>query len=1301
MRYLNIDVARAIKDTARREKVTPSTIFLAAYAALLFRYTKQSDFIIGTPVSGRPLPELEGLIGFFLNMIPLRVQPDGLMSFHQLIAHVRQVTADGYSNADLPFEKIVQAVQPERSHNSHPLYRVLFVFQNTPTETLCIPGVEVEALQIAPSAVKNDLHLDVEELPDGVRIELSFSSGLFDQRSMERFLSHWEQLLLRALDCPDLPISRLPLLNENERHQILFGWNETQRRFSEEKCVHEFFESQVESRPAALAVIGSYSLTYRELNEQANALADELIRAGAGPETLVGVYLDRSPAMVVALVGILKAGAGYVPLDVKNPAARVEQMIRRLRLQYMVTEACLLSRMITIEPALACRCVVLDDVHDEMSNLAKGTRMSDAHALRQRSLKNTGRRATPHNIAYVIFTSGSTGTPKGVVLDHKAIVNLIEWVQDAFGVNASDKVLCVASLSFDLSVFDIFGLLAVGGTIRLADDTEVTEPATLAHILSTEGITLWNSAPAALEQVSAFLPEAPGGDVCVRLVFLSGDWIRVGFPSELRRKLSGARVVALGGATEAAVWSNCCDTHSIDLARPSIPYGRPMQNAAYYVLDEHLEPCPVGVRGDLYIAGVCLARAYANDPQLTATRFVPNPFQTNSRMYRTGDLARFLHDGTIEFLGRADDQVKIRGFRVELGEIQSLLDAYPGVRQSVVMAVVGPAGDKSLVAWVACQDAKPATTDLQLYLRERLPAYMIPSQIVLLDSLPASDNGKLDRNRLPLPARASMDGLIVESPSRTQIQEIIAGLWEDILGVVSCPNDGDFFEMGGHSILATRLILRIRDLLQVDLPVNTVFLSSTLSAFTLAVENALTNGAARHPITISSPSALPLFPLSFGQQGLWYMDRLRSDTEAYNMPGRLLLCGKLSVKALVNSLRSIVARQSILRTAFVIQDLQPVQLVHQSVPLAVQVVDLSSLRQKFRDQAVAAIASNEARHPFRLDVAPLLRCVLIRLNHDEHTLIINVHHIVGDGDSIQIFARELQAFYSEVINGTTAALPELPFQYGEFALWQRAAVQSGELASQFEYWRKALARPHPLPPLSTSPQGSDSVCRASQISFKFDTLMASELSQLCRAERVTPFMVFLAGYTTLLHAFTGEVDLFIGTPFNNRTRPEFHQLIGLLVNTLVLRIDVSGNPTGEQLLSRVRRVTLEGIANGEVPFETLVRELNPERNPRSTPLFQVEFVFEPELFLELDISGLSVKGVAINNETSRHDLTLFLQHKGDSFSGYFTFKANRVARQIVAEMAERYIGIMRGLIANPAAPLSTLVPGLTGNSVCI
>ncbi|HYP40107.1 MAG TPA: amino acid adenylation domain-containing protein [Chloroflexia bacterium] len=1275
----------ALKSLSQQEGVALFVALLAAFKVLLYRYTGQSDVVVGSPVAGRTRPEIEGAIGPFANTLVLRTLLDGDLSFRDLLRREQEVVSEAHANQDMPFEKLVEELQPERDLSRTPLFAVTFALQDS-SLNLDLPGLTASPLDVDPEAAKYDLSLSMVYREDGLAARLEYSTDLFDDTTIARMLGHFTTLLESIVADSGRSISQLPLLAQEEQRQLLVDWNDTQSLSPITwLCIHELFERQVEKTPGAVAAsFKGEELTYQQLNSKANRLARHLKELGVGPEVPVGVCMERSLHMIAALLGVLKAGGAYVPLDPAYPQDRLAFMLADSQAPVLLTQHGLAGQL----PEHGAAVVYLDDwwedaVGENEGNVASGVK--------------------PDNLAYILYTSGSTGRPKGVSIEHKSAIALIEWATQLYTPEELSRVLASTSISFDLSVFELFVTLSCGGRVVLVENA-----LHLPSLAPGEYVTLVNTVPSAIAE----LLRTDGVPASVRVVNLAGEPLQQTIVQQVYERVPGCRVFNLYGPTEDTTYSTFALMEKGSARLPHI--GRPITNSQVYLLDRHMQPVPVGVPGELYMGGAGLARGYLKRPDLTAERFIPNPFVsteyrvpsteaitnyelriTNSggeRLYRTGDLAAYLPDGNIQFLGRLDHQVKLRGFRIELGEIEAVLRQHPAVRDAVLMVREDVAGDKRLVAYVVpAQTLTP--TDLRGYLREHVPEYMVPSAFVLLEKLPLTPNGKLDRRALPAPELDRGDGRECVAP-RSPVEEALVGIWASVLGLERVGVHDNFFELGGHSLLATQALSRVRDVLHVEMPLRRIFEMPTVAKLGESVEVALKGGSAAPAPPVQRVQRTGDLPLSFAQQRLWFLDQWMPASAAYNIPVVMRLEGPLDEDALKASINAIVGRHEALRTTFEVVGDRPAQVIAPTLDVPVPLTDLSSLPGEARQAEAARQVKEEAQHPFDLARGPLLRAYLLRLGEKEHLLVLVMHHIVSDGWSMSVLTEELAGLYRAFAAGQQPSLPDLPVQYADYALWQREWLQGKALQAQLDYWKGQLKGAPSVTELPTdrprSPMLSYRGAREAQL---LPNDLASDLKALSQREGVTFYMTMLAAVGALLHRYTGQTDIVVGSPIANRTRPEIEGLIGFFVNTLVLRTDLSGNPSFRELLHRVREVALGAYAHQDLPFDRLVEELQPERNQGIHPIFQVAFVLQNAPVVPLQLRDLSLTSIEIDKVdmgASRFDLMFIVEEMEEGLSVEIEYNTDLFDASTITRMLGHYRTVLEGALGECEQRVSKL-----------
>jgi amino acid adenylation domain-containing protein len=1197
----------AIRELSNQGSVTPFMILLAAFQVLLYRYSGQEEIVVGSPIANRARTELEPLIGLFVNMLVLRSDLSGNPAFKELLGRVRKVCLGAYAHQDLPFEKLVQELQPKRDQSQNPLFQVMFALQNATRPFTGVQGLRIEPVEREKVWSQLDLSLFLRER-DGKYIGyVEYSTDLFDRDRIERVASHYRTLLEAIVADPDQPIATLPILTAAERHKILVEWNDTAADYPKDKCIHELFEAQVERTPESIAVhVEGKQLSYRELNRRANQLAHYLRSLGIGSETLVGIGLERSLDMVVGLLGILKAGAAYVPLDPNYPEERLRFMLEDAQISVLLTQQKLVEdRGWRIEdggprsPVPGPRLVCLDQ---------------DWEKIPEQSKENPEKTTTAKNLAYVIYTSGSTGTPKGVAIEHRSTVNLLQWGKTVYGPSELAGVLASTSLCFDLSVFELFLPLCCGGRVILAENALC-----LDTTLERNDVTLINTVPSVIVELlrAGALPKS------VRTVNLAGEPLRAELVKQIHDLGHIEKVYDLYGPSETTTYS----TFALRSSDGPNTIGRPISSTQVYILDSHLQPVPIGGCGEIYIGGDGIARGYLNRSELTSERFVPHPFSDDpaKRLYRTGDFARYRLDGNLEFLGRADNQVKIRGNRVELGEIEAALNQHPTIKESIVVARDrDSSGQKDLISYfVPKKPSHVVISELRNFLREKLPGYMVPSLFVELDVLPLSPNGKIDRTALRLPdhIRPELKEETYLEP-RTHVQELLAQIWEEVLNVEAVGIHDNFFELGGHSLLAIQIICRVREAFDKDVPLSALFDAPTIAGLAATIEKTISGRSDDLPPITRAPRDRPL-PLSMNQEHLWRLDRMIPGTHFFNIPYIYQLTGNLNVSALEQALREIFRRHGALRTVFAEVDGRPVQVIKAVAELEFPRVDLRAESADVISHNAANFILEERQGPFDLADGPLVRIKLLRLTNTDYLLLVTMHHIISDYWSMQLFQRELVELYEAFAQGRPSPLPEPTIQFADFAIWERQLLRTSLLDNQLSYWKKQLVAPLP-DSYGVSNYTKTPIFQRSHEIVEFDQTLYLAIRRLAARQHCTPFVVLVTALGVALCAATGNQDVLIATLAANRSKTESEGVIGHLMNTLILRLQVSPLTTVRLLLRQVRGQLVEAFTHQEFPFEELARVLESDAGLARQSICQTLFSYQYRYPEVTKCSGLSV-----------------------------------------------------------------------------
>jgi amino acid adenylation domain-containing protein len=1287
---------------------------LAAWKALLHRLSGQDDLLVGMPIAGRNRAETEGTLGFFVNTLVLRSRLDGNPTFGALLAQVRETALGAYANQDLPFEKLVAELQPERDLDRTPLFQVFFNHFQESRDRIALPGLTLEPVASAPAASKFDLTVYFSESSEGFHFAVLYDAGLFDRARIEEMLRQLEQLLAAALDHPELAvgIDDISLITPHaaavlpDPAQALAGQAGAEHAGAP---LHELFARQARSFPGRLAVAdGEESWTYGELAAAADRLARHLAGAGLAPGDVVAIAAERRAALAWAVLGTLGAGCAFLLLDPDYPAARRAAMLRLGGTRAFVR----LPGTADIEPELAAVLAGLPP-HRIVDGAAVAGPAASAVSLEP--LRSVG----PGDPAYVAFTSGSTGEPKAILGTHGPLTHFLAWDAATFGLGEGDRFSLLSGLGHDPLLRDLLVPLALSATLCVPPPASLERPERLLAWLAAERVSVLHLTPAfgqllaqgaAPQAASPVLPD-------LRFAFFGGDLLTAADVARLRRLAPAARVVSFYGATEtpqAMAWYEVPGNEAAEPGPATVPLGTGIDGVQLLVRGGWGERgvwAGIGELGEVVVRTPFLARGYLGDEALTRERFLPDPAGGGARLYRTGDLGRYRPDGRVEPAGRADRQIKIRGFRVEPAEIEAALAADPAVAEAAVVfgggrlaAFIVPRPEALLDDGANIADI--ADIAVLRRLAERLPSYMVPAAILRLERLPLTPNRKIDRRallRLLAEGEADRERAAGRVAPRDPVEEVVAGIWEEVLGPGRTGGQvgvhDSFFALGGHSLLATQVLSRLRQAFAVEMPLRQLFEAPTVAGLARAVTALLAAGSA-----ITQPPLVPVprgegveLPLSFAQQRLWVLDQLEPGSFAYNFATAAQLQGGLSVAALGRALAGVVRRHEALRTVFPARDGEPRQVIlpapgTRPLPLA----DLAALPAAQQMAEAARLAAADSLRPFDLAGGPLLRTTLLRLGEREHTLLLAMHHIVTDGWSIGVFTRELTALYHADLQGEQAAgLPELPVQYADFAVWQRRWLQGEVLAEQLRYWSGTLAGAPPVLELPTDrPRPAVQSHRGGQRWLTLPRELAAKLGAEARRLDVTPFMALLAAFAVLLRRYTGSEDLVLGTPIANRGRRELEDLIGFFANTLALRVDAGGNPAFTELARRVRQVALGAYAHQDLPFERLVDELQPERSLGHTPVFQVMFTVQnapaPELELGQEPREAAFRPADVDEGKAQFDLTLALMQ----IDGELLAKLEYSSDLFDAATAERLLGHFGNLVAaaeaRPEARISTL-----------
>jgi amino acid adenylation domain-containing protein/non-ribosomal peptide synthase protein (TIGR01720 family) len=1253
---LSTELTETLRNFARRHKLTLNTLVQGAWAILSSRYSGDDDVLFGATVSGRPpdLPGVESIVGLFINTLPVRVNTSSDLP---LVEWLQQLQEQQIEARQYDYSPLVSIQGWSDVPRQTPLFESLLVYENYPVDTsLEAPQTSFSISDVRSTELTNYPLVLVAGAGATLFLSLVYDQNRFAVETVTRVLTHLESLLENIAAHPHERVDAVTMLTHEEQHRLITEYNDTRADYPREICVHQCFEARAGATPDAVAVVyEDEQLTYRELNARANQLAHYLQRQGVGPEVRVGVCVERSLHMVVAVLGILKAGGAYVPLDPAQPPERLAFMVGDNGMPILLTQSSLAGRL----PESSATVLNLDT---EWSKVAV------------ESIEQPVCDVLPENLAYLIYTSGSTGLPKAVLVSHRNLTHST-FARHLYYEDRGSSFLLLSSLGFDSSVAGLFWTLTRGGRLVLPNEWLAREPQRLAEALVEQQIEHTLMIPSLYQAVI----ESSRRRNALQTVVVAGEACQMKLVDLHRETGSGAIMFNEYGPTEASVWATVYRFPS-EAAETIVPIGKPISNAQVYVLGREQELAPLGVNGELYIGGAGVVRGYLGRPELTAERFVPDPFggEAGARLYRTGDVVRYLADGNLEYLGRGDSQVKIRGYRIEPGEVEAVLSECAGVSQAVVMARAATNGEQRLVAYVVPQ-GESDSREWRAFLQERLPDYMVPAVFIRLESLPLSTNGKVDKQALPEPE--TVQGEI--ETARTATEELLCGFWSEVLSLAETGVTDNFFELGGHSLLATQVLSRIQAVFQIELPLRTLFEAPTVRELAWHVDRALQAGLASDAPPLRRVSRDDVLPLSFAQQRLWFMAQLEPDSPFYNSPLAVRLKGELVLPALEQTLRELLRRHEVLRTSFVSEQGKPRQVIG-PVTVPLEVVHLSE------ESAVRELAAREAAQPFDLSRGPLLRVRVVQLSDQEHVLLLTMHHIVSDGWSMQVLMREMSELYSAYANGREPELSELPIQYADYASWQREWLQGEALEKQVQYWRTQLADAPQLELPADRVRPAMPSYRGGYERFVLSEEVSAALKSLSRHEGVTMFMLLLTAFQVLLMRYSGSEDIVVGTDVAGRRHREVEGLIGFFVNQLVLRTDLSGNPTFRQLLQRVREVCLGAYSHQDLPFDKLVEELQPERSLSRNPLFQVMFILQNAPRAAATSEALPLTAFDVESGASVFDLSLTMVHRQNAIGGSLRFNKDLFDATTASRIIKHFQTLLADVVVRPDAHIKDL-----------
>ncbi|GBF80267.1 non-ribosomal peptide synthetase [Aphanothece sacrum] len=1283
---LSASLTSQLKSFATQNHLTLSTLVQAAWALLLSRYSGEKDIVFGTVVSGRTstLSGIESIVGLFINTLPTRIK---IPKETKILPWLSQIQEQHIESEQYSYSSLVDIKGWSDISRDESLFETILAFENYPATAIAenLPdGLKIIEME---DIGQTNYPLVVRAIPfSEMALMINYEENSFDATTIDRMLCHLQTLLEEIVINPDRCHKDVSILTKAERQMILNEWNNTLSLSPITQCVHQLFEKQVSQNPNAVAVVYKNELlTYQQLNEKANQLAHYLHYLGVKPDSFVAICLDRSLDIAIAILGILKAGGACVPIDPKYPEERINFILENSKTDIVLTQESFQSML---SKDLVKHLIILEDQWEEIS---------------QESCQNLTIEINHHHLAYLIYTSGSTGIPKGVAVPHRSLTNLVEHHRDKMLTGC--KVLQFASFSFDVSYHEMVAAWCFGGTLYIASEETRLDLDKLVKLLADNSIekailpvTLW-------QQIAELYGDKIHLFKNLKEAIAAGEQLQITPPMiALFKQLDNCRFYNFYGPSEA----DLVTVYAFDIYPEKWPFyppiGKPAVNVKVYLLNEDLQPVPLGSTGELYVSGSGLARGYFNRPELTTEKFIPNPFcqdnQFDFYLYKTGDLARYLPDGNIEFIGRMDDRVKIRGYSVELGELEAVLNQHPGLSQATVKVYGKKATDKYLCAYFVPLKTETITIEaLRSFLEKQLPEYMIPSVFMSMEYLPLTSNGKVDRRKLPEPTTNRPELIQKYVAPNTPTEEILTAIWQDILGLTKIGINDNFFSLGGHSLLVTQVMALIRKTFNIELPIRSLFDSPTIASLAQNIEKQNNNKISEPIIAISRQLGNnQLIPISLTQFELWFFDQFYPENSVYNLPLVYQIQGKLNISILEKSLKEIVKRHQILRTNFIYKDGQ----VFQRIPLETEtsldfsIVNLELLSQEEQEQVSQQLLSEEMAQSFDLEKGSLFRSKVFQLSNDDYLFIVTMHHIVSDGLSFGIFIRELSVIYEAFSKDQPSSLPDLPIQYADFSLWQWQSRNQQFWESHLNFWKQYIGVNPPILNLPTDyPRTEKRTFKGATYPVTISLELTRALKIVSQQEQATLYMTLLSAFQTLLFYYTQQEDIIVGGIIANRNRAEIQDLIGFFVNLFPIYANFGGNPSFRDLLRQIREATLEIYAHQEIPFIELIEHLKPIRDSRYLLLTQVMFLFHNSSKPDLKLANLTLKEQFFETnieqeDTAEFDLTMSLEETDEGVKGYLVYKSDLFAQKTIIKMSNYFQELLKNIVANPDQKIADL-----------
>jgi len=1257
---LEKDLSDRLARIASDNDATIFMIFLASFSLFLNKMSHQDDIIIGSPISGRNHPDLDGIIGFFVNTLALRIDLGDNPDFIDLLKQVREKSINAFANQDYPFDRLIDVINPVRDTSRSPIFNVMFVHQNLTEimEKTTLENITFSDMTRDRGIAKFDLTLFAIERAHGMDLSFEYNTDLFNKSTMERYARYFKNLLRAIAAMPQKSLSGLELLDDSDKRVLVEEFNNTVTAFPEERCIHELIGDRIEKdRDRIALVFRDEKLTYGEMSKRVNRLANYLRERGVGPEVPVGIFMDRSIEMVVGVLAVIEAGGAYVPIESEYPRARIE---------YMLND-CGAKQLLTLSPMLER----LPDYDGEIIFLDSDWERVELMPHTRPVMKNSS-----SDLVYIIYTSGSTGNPKGIEIEHRGLVNYITWAVDFYEAEGMGAFPLYTSMSFDLTVTSIFVPLTAGESVEIMpSDLDATE---LVEQVITSGADIAKLTPAHLEIADMLTTVGVVKPEKLNRMILGGEALSAKVSRSMQEKYPGLVIYNEYGPAETVVGCIVYKFDSLDPDCTNVSIGKPINNTVIYILDKNRNLVPQGVPGEIYISSPGVARGYLNRDDITERSFVRNPFNHDETIYRTGDLARWTSDGSIDYLGRVDHQVKIRGYRIEPGEIESVMTSIDGIRESVVVDRSDSQGDIYLAGYYVT-DKEVSASDLKESMRVRLPEYMIPSRFMKLNEIPLNPNGKVERRALPEPDSLLSGAEYAAPGSDTEIE--LARLWQEVLGIERAGVFDNFFDLGGHSLKVTRIIAKIRKNFGVNIQVRDFFTDPTINGLSKIIDGGSVTGFG----PIEPMETRDYYELSHAQKRLWFLDQMTPGTATYNIPMILNLDSSLDVDRLEKAINIVTRRDESLRTCFMDNSGKPVQVVVPELEVKIDLIGSS-------DDDAMKHAITEMLKPFDLSQAPLFRLKVIKKNNGSCILVLTMHHIISDGWSMEIMVRSIMSAYGSPADGIDSGPAPLTVQYRDFAAWQNGLISGDGMKDQEQYWLDKLGGMLPVLDIpSDKPRPQMQTQNGAAYTFTVDGERTERLKTMARENNVTMFMLLMAFFDIMLMKLSGLEDIILGTPIAGRNHPDVQDLIGFFVNTLAMRVDLSGDPEFSEMIARVRETSIGAYANQDYPFDQLIDVLNPVRDISRSPIFDIFFVFhqnDGDVAGAARSGGIGFDGMIEGISSSKFDLTLNISDLGDRLDAVFEYNTDLFNRDTVERFSGYFINLIDAVTDDPSKRIS-------------